>query len=102
MDRKRLGQGTNGNGAGSPWHSATPTVTESRGEPMSDDLASDLQGRRATATIDGKRRRGTITSVTYTPKKGDMVVALDLDDSTPNGNSTVALALDDIDPAGDT
>ncbi len=69
---------------------------------MSDDLASDLQGRRATATIEGERRRGTITSVTYTPKKGDMVVALELDDPTPVGNSSVALALDDIDLVGDT
>jgi len=69
---------------------------------MTDDLTSNLEGRRATATIDGEQRRGTITAVTYTPKKGDMVVALELDDPAPNGNSSVALALDDVDLASDT
>lgn len=69
---------------------------------MSDDLASDLEGRRATATIEGDERRGTITSVTYTPKKGDMIVALTLDDPTPSGKSSVALALDDVELVSDS
>ncbi|WP_136715407.1 hypothetical protein [Halorientalis salina] len=67
---------------------------------MSDDLAERLQGRRATATVDGETRPGTITSVTYTPKKGNVVVALSLDDPTPDGRSSVALALDDVEPIG--
>lgn len=67
---------------------------------MSDDLAERLRGRRATATIDGEPRPGTITSVTHTPKKGNVVVAFSLDDPTPDGTSSVALALDDIEPIG--
>jgi len=65
---------------------------------MSDDLADRLQGSRATAIVEGARRPGTITSVTYTPKKGDVVVAFSLDDPTPSGKSSVALALDDVEP----
>lgn len=65
---------------------------------MTDDLADDLTGQRATATIEGEERLGTITSVTYTPKKGDLVVAFSLDEPTPSGKSSVPVAFEDIEP----
>ncbi|MFB6179693.1 MAG: hypothetical protein ABEI77_08220 [Halorientalis sp.] len=68
---------------------------------MSEDLATTLQGRRAVATIDGAECPGTIADVTYTPKNGDVVVAFELDEPAPSGQSSVALALDDIEPIGD-
>lgn len=67
---------------------------------MSDDFTSGLEGQRASTIVEGESRQGTITDVTYTPKNGDVVVALSLDDPTPGGKTAVAVALEDIDTDG--
>jgi hypothetical protein len=64
------------------------------------DFSEALEGRRMVATIDGTSCRGTITAVTFTPKNGDPVVALSLDEPAPSGKESVAVALDDIEPLG--
>jgi hypothetical protein len=57
---------------------------------------SDLCGRRATVEIEGQRRAGTITSITYTLKGGQPVVRLELDAETPGGRDAVACALENV------
>jgi hypothetical protein len=65
---------------------------------MVDEFTDRLAGRRARTTVDGVEVTGTVTSVTYTPKRGDVVLALELDEPTPTGREAVAVGLDDIDP----
>jgi hypothetical protein len=63
---------------------------------MVDELADRLRGRRARTSVDGVDATGTITGVTYTPKRGDLVLELSLDEPTPSGREAVAVGPDDI------
>jgi hypothetical protein len=65
---------------------------------MVDELAERLEGRRARTTVEGVEVTGTVTGVTYTPKRGDLVLALTLDEPTPSGREEVPVGPDDIDP----
>ena len=47
-------------------------------------------------TIDGDELYGTVTEVSHTPKGGQTVVALTLDEPMPDGRDTVVLGLDEL------
>lgn len=64
---------------------------------MTDDFTKGLEGQRASVVVEGESRTGTISSVTFTPKRGDVVVAVSLDEPTPSGRAEVAVGLDEVD-----
>jgi hypothetical protein len=47
-------------------------------------------------TLGGRRRSGTVADVTYTPKRGDPVVAVELDEPGPDGRTSVAVGPDEV------
>jgi len=57
---------------------------------------TDLEGQRARVTVDGVERAGTVTAVTYTPKKGNAVARLELDEAGPDGRETVAVGVEEL------
>ncbi|WP_424019114.1 hypothetical protein ACOZ4N_06485 [Halorientalis pallida] len=47
-------------------------------------------------TLDGADVRGTVESVTYTPKKGNLIAKVTLDEPGPDGQSALAVAVEDL------
>lgn len=63
-----------------------------------DELGSrPAEGQRVHTTLDGETVQGTVESVTYTPKKGNLIAKVSLDESGPNGQSALAVAVEDLD-----
>ncbi|RXK49199.1 hypothetical protein [Halorientalis pallida] len=63
-----------------------------------DELGSrPAEGQRVRTTLDGEAVRGTVESVTYTPKKGNLIAKVSLDEPGPSGQSALAVAVEDLD-----
>lgn len=63
-----------------------------------DDLGSrPAEGQRVRTRLDGQAVRGTVESVTYTPKKGNLIAKVSLDEPGPDGRETLAVAVEDLD-----
>jgi hypothetical protein len=56
------------------------------------------EGQRVRTTLDGRTVRGTVESVTYTPKNGHLIAKVSLDEAGPDGQAAVAVAAEDLDP----
>ncbi|MFB6084580.1 MAG: hypothetical protein ABEJ94_10080 [Halorientalis sp.] len=55
------------------------------------------EGQRVRTTLDGREVRGTVESVTYTPKKGYLVAEVSMDEPGPGGRSALAVGVEDLD-----
>jgi hypothetical protein len=63
---------------------------------MTDEPSRLQPGQRVRVTLGGRRRSGTVADVTYTPKRGDPVVAVELDEPGPDGRTSVAVGPDEV------
>jgi len=64
---------------------------------MDETGSRPAEGQRVQTRLDGQTVRGTVESVTYTPKKGYLVARVSLDEPTPDGRSALAVAVEDLD-----
>ncbi|SEO12963.1 hypothetical protein SAMN05216388_1008135 [Halorientalis persicus] len=55
------------------------------------------EGQRVRTTLGGEAVQGTVDSVTYTPKKGNLIAKVALDEPGPDGQSALAVAVEDLD-----
>jgi glycine cleavage system aminomethyltransferase T len=63
-----------------------------------DELGSrPAEGQRVRTTLDGEDVQGTVASVTYTPKKGNLIAKVTLDEQGPAGREALAVAVEDLD-----
>ena len=63
---------------------------------MDEPGSRPAEGQRVRTTLDGSDVRGTVESVTYTPKNGNLIVKVALDEPGPNGQSALAVAAEDL------
>ena len=64
---------------------------------MDESGSRPAEGQRVETRLDGRAVRGTVESVTYTPKKGHLIARVSLDEPTPDGRRAVAVAVEDLD-----
>lgn len=63
-----------------------------------DELGSrPAEGQRVRATVGGRAVHGRVESVTYTPKKGNLIAKVTLDEPGPDGRTALAVAVEDLD-----
>ncbi len=63
-----------------------------------DELGSrPAEGQRVRTRIGGQIVRGRVESVTYTPKKGNLIAKVTLEEPGPDGRTALAVAVEDLD-----
>jgi hypothetical protein len=57
---------------------------------------ADLEGAHVAVTVDGERRTGVVERTTYTPKYGQPLVAVVLDETLPDGRERTVVRAETV------